>query len=368
MRVYIIAGEASGDFLGANLMGALTKKDPSLSFSGVGGHLMVDQGLSSLFPMQHISLMGIAEIIPHIPRLLKRINQTVQHIMETHPNVIVTIDSPGFCLRVVKKLRRLGIKTPVIHYVAPSVWAWRPKRAKRLAGVVDHLLTLFPFEPPYFTKYGLATTFVGHPLLETPMPQVLKDKNAILLLPGSRLGEVSRHWPIFVEVAQMLLQRFPNMQFYTPTFDHLLPFLKTHTPKGLPVHFSLTQDAKNQAFQQASMALAASGTVSLELAKALVPMIITYKVAPLTYFALKHLVRTPYACLVNILLQKPLVPEFLQHTCTPKNLYQAMVSVIDDGTKQPEGLRQAIQLLSPPQKTPSVAAAHVVWQFLNRNA
>jgi lipid-A-disaccharide synthase len=368
MRVYIVAGEASGDFLGANLIKALKEKDPSLCFSGVGGDLMAGQGVSSLFPMQHISLMGIAEIIPHVPRLLKRINQTVQHVIETHPSVIVTIDSPGFCLRVVKKLRHLGIRTPVIHYVAPSVWAWRPKRAKRLADLVDHLLTLFPFEPPYFTKHGLDTTFVGHPLLETPMPKVLKDKNAILLLPGSRLGEVTRHWPVFIEAAQMLLQRFPNIQFYTPTFEHLLPFLTTYTPDGLPVHFSLTQDAKNQAFQKASMALAASGTVSLELARALVPMVVAYKVSPLTYFALKHLVHTPYACLVNILLQKPLVPELLQHTCTPTHLYEAMVSVMDDGAKQTDGLSQAVELLSPPQEKPSMVAARLVWQFLTHHA
>ncbi len=366
--VYCIAGEASGDFLGAKLLKALKEKEPNLHFAGVGGLLMRAEGLTSLFPMEEISLMGIAEIIPHIPNVMKRINQTVQHILTVQPKVLVTIDSTGFCFRVVKKLQRLGIFIPVVHYVAPSVWAWRPKRAKRLVGLVDHLLTLFPFEPPYFTKYGLQTTFVGHPLVEDQFDKkIKKDPNAILLLPGSRLGEVERHWPIFLKTAQILKNENPSLSFYTPTFPHLLPLLKEQVPENFPVHFSLDSSEKWTLFQKASVALAASGTVSLELAKASTPMVVAYRVNQFTYQLLKRIIYTPYVSLVNILLNKPVVPELLQEHCTAGELAHHMGQIIKNPSDQKKDLEKAVQLLKSGEDIPSHVAANVVLSYVKNS-
>ena len=367
--VYIIAGEASGDFLGAQLMKAIKKQTPQVQISGIGGALMENEGLQSLFPMQELSLMGLTEILPHAFHLLKRINQTVQDITQKQPAVVVTLDSPGFCLRVSKKLKK-RTQIPIVHYVAPSVWAWREGRAKKMARKVDHLLTLFPFEPPYFKKYGLKTTFVGHPLMEQeikPDPTfrerhcIPSDAPLLTLLPGSRQGEIDRLLPPFLEAIQLLARDYPRLQIVIPTLSHLSSTIAKRLENShLPVTIVGSSD-KYAAFFASDVALAASGTVSLELAICNLPMVIAYKLSPLTYFIAKWLVKIKNVCLVNILLEKTIIPEKLQNDCEPAQLFLELKSLLM-GTKQ--DFRNVISLLSPEtHQSPSEKAAHIVLNY-----
>lgn len=355
--LYIIAGEASGDFLGANLIKALKEKDPHVIVCGIGGKRMQEQGLKSLFDMQELSVMGIFEIIPQVFNLLKRINQTVQDIKTIKPDAVICIDSPGFCKRVLNKIAVLPCKK--YYYVAPSVWAWRPKRAEVLAKLVDHLFCLFPFEPPYFTKYGLPTTFVGHPLLEKMPESMEKDKDAILLLPGSRRREIKTLLPLFLDVATLIKNKVcTNAQFYLPTLPHLVEDVQEIIRK-YDVHIHVVSENHDVFFKKATFALASSGTVSLELCMYQVPHVIAYKVSSLTAFLLRFLIKIPYAALPNILAGKQLVPECIQENCNVDQIYQAFL------TLKPEtalDLHQTFCMLKSahPTKTPSDLCADII--------
>ena len=236
--VFLSAGEPSGDFLGSQLMKALKKQlGANVTFVGLGGSLMAAEGLPSLFPIEELSIMGLAEIIPHIRRIRNRIQETVEAIETIRPDVVVTIDSPGFNFRVGKRLKKRIKSIPLVHYVAPSVWAWRPKRAHAVAQFLDHLLVVFPFEPPYFLKEGLPTTFVGHPVVELGLEKLhdptFRTRHEIgaqapilTLLPGSRRGEISRLLPVFQETVVKLQQRYPDLQVVIPTLPHLVDQIK----------------------------------------------------------------------------------------------------------------------------------------------
>ena len=369
--VYLIAGEASGDFLGSGLMKALKTLSPDVNIIGIGGPLMEIEGLKSLFSMQELSLMGIAEILPHAFHILKRLRQTVNDILQNKPDVIVTIDSPGFCLRVAKKIKQ-QTNIPIVHYVAPSVWAWREGRAKKLAEKVNHLLTLFPFEPPYFEKYNLPTTFVGHPLTEQIIEAdpTFKDRHKISenatvlsILPGSRMGEIRKLLPIFIETAELLSKKINNLHLVFPTLPHLVPVL-SKALKTTKIPYTLVSSAaeKYAAFFASNAALAASGTVSLELAFANLPMVIAYKVSSLTYFIVKNLAKIENVCLVNILLGATVVDERLQKNCTAEQLTLALQKILEfQGNKIKQQLLKATRCLYPlTADSPSTVAAKVV--------
>lgn len=377
--VYLIAGEASGDFLGAKLIKALKELSPDIKVIGIGGPLMQEQGLQSLFPMQELSLMGIAEILPHAFHILKRIRQTINDIIQNKPDVVVTIDSPGFCLRVAKKVKQLA-NIPVVHYVAPSVWAWRESRAKKLAGKVDHLLTLFPFEPPYFEKYNLPTTFVGHPLTEQTIEadptfrsrhKISSDAIVLSILPGSRMGEINKLLPVFMKTVEQLSKKIPNLHLVFPTLPHLAPFL-SNALKETKIPYTLLSAPleKYAAFFASNAALAASGTVSLELAFSNLPMVIAYKVSPLTYFIVKRLVKIKNVCLVNILLERNIVEEKLQKDCTVEQLTKALEKIlISHGKEMRPYLKKAVEQLYPKDSdNPSKLAAKVILECCPQNA
>ena len=372
--VYLVAGESSGDQLGANLIRALKKWD-DLNFTGIGGPAMAQEGLQSLFPMSDLSLMGIIEIIPHIPRILKRLKQTEEDILSKKPDVVVTIDSPGFCFRLAKRLRRHHI--PLIHYTAPTVWAWRPGRAKKIAKIFDHLLALFPHEPPYFIKEGLDTTFVGHPLVEmdiTPeralgfrQRHCLDEKNIVIcLLPGSRRGEVNRLLPIFVDVLRQLKNYYPNLQVVMPVVPHLKEHLTQFLePNDLSILIIADAQEKIAAMAASNLALAASGTVALELALTETPTVIAYKANPLTIFIVRRLILTPYVCLTNILLGRRVVPELLQEHCTVPEIFKALLNEIKGQQKQE--IKKIRQLITPLHGTPSDIAAHKIVTILQNH-
>ena len=341
LRIFLIAGEASGDFLGAGLMRALKEEHPDIEFFGVGGNLMTEIGLTSFFPMKEISIMGLAEVLPKLPYVLTRIRQTVHEILKTKPDVVITIDSPDFCFRVVKKVKAKTNSIPCIHYVAPSVWAWRPGRAKKVAQFLDHMLTLFPFEPPYFEKHGLASTFVGHPVVERLsrhgnaerflQKYDIKETQPILcLLPGSRISEISRLIKSFRATAILVLRRKPDTVIVVPTLPHLKNHLeKLFVGKGINPIFIDRNEDKFDCFSASMAALAASGSVSLELAITDTPHIIAYKVNPVSAWLARKLVKTPYANLINILLKRPVVPELLQERCEVKTMTREILDLLE---------------------------------------
>jgi len=382
LRIFLIAGESSGDFLGAALMRVLKARHPDVEFSGVGGSRMEQAGLRSLFPMEDLSVMGLAEVLPKLFHILSRIRQTASEILTTKPDAVVTIDSPDFCFRVIKKMKAGGGKSPCIHYVAPSVWAWRPGRAKKVARFLDHILTLLPFEPPYFEKHGLSATFVGHPIVERLSHRgdsarfrqkynVEESQKILCVLPGSRMSELSRLLGKFSVATDTLLRSKPDTVVIVPTLPHLKKYIqKFFVGKGINPLVIDQEEDKFDCFAASAVALAASGTVSLELALTDTPHIIAYKVSALSGWIARRLIKTPYANLVNILLKRPLVPELLQEQCQPAKMAQELINLLDNKEARAEqlrGFREALIMigLGDPE-TPSQKAAEAVLSVIKK--
>ena len=374
LRVYLIAGEESGDRLGAPLMRALrAQSERPIRFSGVGGIKMESEGLTSLFPMQDLAVMGLAEVLPRLPRLIGRMREVRQDIRRQRPDALVTIDAPDFCFRISKRMRGAGI--PLIHFVAPTVWAWRPGRAKKVAGFLDHLMALLPFEPPYFEAHGLACTYVGHPVLDSGADKGIGEKfrsvrnippeaSLLAVLPGSRSGEIRRLMPIFSEVVEQIASALPNLHVAVPIVPATRQLVEqTMDSWPLPVHFIETDEEKYDAFAAADTALAASGTVALELALAGTPAIIAYQMAPLTGFLARRLVRAPYASLVNLILEREAVPEFLLEQCKVENIAPAVIGLMestDARTVQKAAYVEALRKMGLGMINPSQKAAETV--------
>jgi lipid-A-disaccharide synthase len=370
MKICIIAGEASGDQLGAQLLSDLFALRPDLKVMGIGGEAMSAQGVKSLFPMSDLSLMGLAEVLPKIPLILRRLRQTAAAIQAFGPDIVVTIDVPDFSKRLARRLQPLRkTGTKLVHYVAPTVWAWRPGRAKIMAQLFDHLLCVLPFEPPYFTKVGLAASFVGHPLAMVRMMKgnadrlqqklhIGADQPVLCLLPGSRAGEIERLLPIFFETFQKLKAQNPEWVAVLPSLKNLAARIKGIVHDDV---FILTdpQD-KRDAFALAARqggAIAASGTVSLELAVADCAHLIAYKMHPLTYWIARQLVKTPFVNLINILAGAPIIPEILQGDVTSEKLLSEFEKCYIQRMTQVEAFYVEMQKLAPPMPQ---AAARIV--------
>lgn len=330
--IYLIAGEASGDALGADLMRALKRRNPEIQFAGIGGDAMKSEGLVSLFPYQELSIMGLLEVLPHIPLMLRRIRETAEDVAAKQPACVVTIDSPGFTFRVAARLRDEPATRNIkrIHYVAPSVWAYKPKRALKTAKLYDLLLTLLPFEPPYFEKEGLKSVFVGHPVLWSENAgdasafrarhRIAPDTNILLVLPGSRKSEVGYHLDIFLEAARSLYG-------FTPVIlagAQVKSLIEGQAPQG-----SIIADIgeKNDAFASATLALTKSGTISLELAKAGVPMVVAHRAHPFTAWLLRRLILIDYVSLANIAVKRAIIPEMIQERCNPQEIAQELLKL-----------------------------------------
>ena len=374
--VYVIAGEPSGDILGARLMAALKERGP-VAFAGVGGPKMCEQGLDSLFPMEDLTVMGLAEVLPHLPKLLGRIRETIADVRTRRPAILITIDAPDFCFRVSSKLCGEGIK--LVHYVAPSVWAWKPGRAKKVAGFLDHLLALLPFEPPYFECHGLKTTFVGHSVVEGGAGKgdgagfrdrhgISGDALMLVVLPGSRTSEISRLLPIFAETVAGLTSSHPDLKIVIPTLEKRLGSIKAAVadwPMDVLVVSGDTE--KFDAFATANAAIAASGTVALELAISETPMVIAYKFNALTGWIARRLIKTPYANLVNIVLGRLVVPELIQEDCRPELLAAATAELLDDDAarvRQLDAIEEALKMMGKGGESPSGRAADVIMGIL----
>jgi len=379
--IYLVAGEPSGDLLGARLMASLKAKlgQGGIRFAGVGGPEMISEGLESLFPMSELSVMGLTEILPHLPHFIRRIDQCVGDVQVTRPDVLITIDSPGFCFRVARRLRGQGI--PLVHYVAPSVWAWRPGRAKKVAAFLDHLLALLPFEPPYFERVGLPTTFVGHPVVEGGAVDgdgaAFRARHAIgagvsllSVLPGSRNSEISRLLPVFGDAVSILAAAHPDLRVVVPTVAPLRDKVIEAT-KDWPCGVIVVNGTKEKfdAFAASDLALAASGTVALELAMSGTPAVVAYKVNLLTAWVAGMLIKTPYVNLINIILGRPVVPEFLQKDCRADLLGRALSDLLQDkelANKQIAAANEALIQLGRGGPSPSDRAADVIFSIINK--
>nr|WP_281396686.1 lipid-A-disaccharide synthase [Roseospira visakhapatnamensis] len=382
--VFLIAGEPSGDVLGARLMVALRRRlRGRVRFAGIGGEAMTEQGLDTLVPQRELAIMGFLEVVPRIPALRRRLRDTLQAIETLGPAAVVTIDSWGFTGRVAKALTARGSTVPRVHYVAPMVWAWKENRKHAVAARVHHLMTLWPFEAAYFEPLGLACTHVGHGVIESGADAgdgpgfrrrhgIAEDAPVLVVLPGSRRTEVSRLLPVFRAVVARLAGPRPGLRVVVPTVATVAETVAGAVADWpVPVTVVRGATARADAFAAGDAALAASGTVSLELAMAGVPHVIAYKVNPLSALLLRRMTALRFAGPVNILLDREAVPERLQDACVPERLLAILAPLLDGGPAaeaQRAALAEARARLSggdgPP---PSDRAAAVVAGTMTAN-
>jgi lipid-A-disaccharide synthase len=372
--IYLITGEQSGDVLGARLMHAIKARRPDVTFAGIGGGAMAEQGLTSLFPIRSLALMGFAEILPKIFELRTLLQRTVADIKARAPDIVVTIDSPGFTLRVLKALQPTTVKRA--HYVAPQVWAWRENRVKHYPGLWDELLCLLPFEPAFFARHALPAQFVGHPVLESGAETgdaarfrqrhaLRTDDTVVTIMPGSRQTEVSRLLSILEATIRLLPDRIvPVVPLAGPVAD-----VVRQRTQSWPIRPILVSNAvdKHDAFAASAAALTKSGTSTLELALANVPMLVTYRVNPVSHVIARNLIKVKYASILNLLLDRPVVPELLQYDSRPDRLAAELHRLLNDRAvvaQQRQGFAQALALLRPPSGTPSACAAEAVLSLL----
>ncbi len=374
--IYLVAGEPSGDILGARLIAALKERTGGLvRFAGVGGESMAEQGLVSLFPQADIAVMGLAEVIPRIPAVLRRVREVADDIAAKKPAVVVTIDSLGFNERIAKALSARKVDVPRVHYVAPMVWAWKPGRAAKVARLFDHLMCLLSFEPPYFTAHGMAATHVGHPVIEGGAASgdgpgfrsrhgIAPEATLLCVLPGSRGNEVTRMLPVFRQAVDLLRTRHPGLKVVIPTVATVAAHVAEATRDWAERPLIVRGEAERwNAFAACDGALATSGTVSLELARARVPFVIGYRAAPLSVWLARRLISIKYATLINHIADRIVVPEFLQADCTPRALADAMDAFLSDAAKRAAFLEEtgkALTDLVGPYPRPSLIAADVV--------
>jgi lipid-A-disaccharide synthase len=369
--IWILAGEASGDVLGARLIEALRTRRPDLRFCGVGGPRMLAAGLpASLFPMADLAVMGLAEVLPRVRMLGQRLAAAAADIEAVRPDLVVTIDSPGFCLRLLKRIGGLGIKR--VQYVAPQVWAWRESRVRSFPGLWDRLLCLLPFEAAFFARHGLPARFVGHPVLQSGADRgdadrfrarhdIAPDAPVLVLMPGSRRNEAPRLLPVFGRTVALLAAEFPNLVPVIPVSPVVAALVAEKTAAWRVKPLVIRDiDEKHDAYAAAGAALTKSGTSTLELALAGVPMAVTYRVNPVTAVLARRMIRVPHVAMVNLLAGRALVPELLQADCSPRTLAATVGRLLTDATvaaAQRAGFQGIMDSLRAPSGLPADAAA-----------
>ena len=384
MKIFIIAGEDSGDKLGSAIMDSLiAATDDSLNFVGIGGNGMTSRGLRSLFPMSELSVMGFIEIASQYTKLKKRINETVFSILNEKPDILLTIDAPEFCFRVAKKIKLINKDIPIAHYVAPTVWAWRPGRAKNISNFIDHILALFPFEPPYFRDVEINCDFVGHPIVSENLADEdsitefkkefsITDEPIILCLPGSRKAEIDRLMPVFGKTLDRFSNILPDARFILPSTPDVYEYSKIyleHMPKDLvfltPEKFGLEKylQFKKASFKISCLALAASGTVSLELAANNTPMVIGYDMNFFSRNIVGLMLKTDTVNLVNLITGNRSIPECIGSNFNCDNLFLEMVRVYSNSQSQIKDFKTTMDLLGINNLSPNIRAANSLLKF-----
>ena len=374
--IFVIAGEPSGDEIGGRLIAALqAATGGEVRLAGIGGEAMAAHGLESLFPMTELAVMGLVEVLPRAAAIIARMAQTAREIRRLRPDVVVSIDAPGFAGGVWRRLR--GSRIPLVHYVAPTVWAWRPGRARKLARRIDHLLTLLPFEPAYFEAEGLACTFVGHPALESGADAQdrgwfrdrhgLGDGPVLGILPGSRKGEISRLLPVMGRAVAILAAGRPGLSVVVPAVAAHAGRIEA-AAASWPVRTIVSADRTRRfaAMAACDVAIAASGTVTLELAQCGVPMVVGYRVNPLTAALVRRMVRVDYVTIINLILGRESIPELLNAQCRAEALAEAADRLFDYGAARAAQLadaRAGLAALRRDGMAPSERAAEVILQI-----
>jgi len=378
--IFVVTGEPSGDVLGGRLIAALRQRTGgNLRVAGIGGERMHDEGLESLVPLGDLAVMGVAEVLLRAPAILRRVRETVAAIRTLRPDAVVTIDSSGFSWRIAHQLRSRGETLPLIHYVAPMVWAWRAGRARRMARWYDHLMTLLPFEPPYFERVGLSCCYVGHPVLESGADRgdgdqfrathrLAEDDLLITVLPGSRGAEVARLLPIFGAALNRLERLIGPFRVVVPTVGTVAATVAEALRlwPGTPIMVRRPED-KFDAFAASRAALAASGSVALELAMAKLPMVVGYRLNPLTEKFLDRVLKVRQVNLVNLLLGKPLVRELLGPNCTPECLAAVVAELTRDERVRAahrQGYDEVRRCLEAGGASPSLRAADQILEIV----
>jgi lipid-A-disaccharide synthase len=385
LRLFLVAGEPSGDRLGAALMAGLKQlSGQAVEFHGIGGPMMQAEGLQTLFPMEELSVIGLTEILANYPRLARRVSDTAEAVVSMAPDALITIDIPEFSLRVAAKVKARVPRLRTIHYVAPTVWAWRPKRARKMARSVDHVLALLPFEPPYMEAEGMTCDFVGHPVVTEPQASAaeiaaFRDKHVltpgapvVLVLPGSRRSEITRLAPVFGEALRPVLARHPEAQVVLPAAPAVAGHVEEQLRSwpGSPIVLDprgVAADAfaaeKRAGFALADVALAASGTVSLELAATATPMVIAYDMSWLSRKLVAGMLRVDTVTLVNLVAESRTVPEFIGEACRPAPIAEALNRLLDEDTAraaQLEAMALAMDRLGRDGEPPGLRAARSV--------
>ncbi|HVP85798.1 MAG TPA: lipid-A-disaccharide synthase [Rhizomicrobium sp.] len=380
ISLMLVCGEPSGDQLGAQLMAGLHAiEGGNVAITGVGGPAMAAQGLQTLFALDDTAVMGLSEVVPKIPRILARVRQARDCALATRPDAVVLIDSPDFTHRIARALKRADPAIKTINYVAPQVWASRAYRARAMAKYFDLVLALLPFEAPFFERHGLKSTFVGHPVIERAARMkggaelrarlnIPADAPLLAVLPGSRTNEIRFILPIFREAVRIAAKRIPNLVAILPTVPHVAARVRAAIKDWpTPIHLIESDDDKFAAFDAANAALAASGTVTTELALSRTPFVAAYRVGAVTYALGRWLFKLPYFTLVNLLLERKAVPEFLQADASPENLANAVVTLFQDAQaaqRQIADLEEAAHRLGEGGEPPSLRAARTIVDFV----
>ncbi|WP_375774940.1 lipid-A-disaccharide synthase [Bradyrhizobium sp. ma5] len=381
-KIFLIATEESGDRLGAALMKVLRQRlGDAVQFSGVGGRQMTSEGIDPLFPIEELSIIGFAAVVKQLPKILQLIRRTADAVLDAAPDMLVIIDSPDFTHRVARRVRARNPNIPIVNYVSPSVWAWRPGRARAMRGYVDHVLALLPFEPEEYRKLqGPPCSYVGHPLTEQltalrPNEEEQKRRDAqppvLLVLPGSRRSEIRHHLALFGAALGQLSKQTP-FELVLPTMPHLEAMVREGVASWPVVpRLAVGETEKRAAFRVARAALAKSGTVTLELALSGIPMVTAYRVGAAEAFILRRAIRVSSVILANLVIGSDIIPEFLQEDCTPDKLARALGDVLADS---PDRLRQLVAFatmdgkMSTGDQPPSVRAADIVLAEMSRRS
>jgi len=380
LTLMLVCGEPSGDALGAQLMAALKElTGDSVRIVGVGGEAMAAQGLKTLFSLDDTAVMGLGDVVPKIPKILRRVREAADFAAQTKPDAVVLIDSPDFTHRIAQRIKAIAPRIVTINYVAPQVWASRSYRARKMAGYFDLVLALLPFEPKFFEGYGLRSVFVGHPALERAGRMrggkefrarhgIAPDAPLLAVLPGSRTNEVRFIFPEFRKAVELLAPRVPGLATVIPTVPHVVAKVRASVAGWpVPLHIVEGEDEKFAAFDAADAALAASGTVTTELALSRTPMVVAYKFGAMTYAVGKHLVHVKFVTIANLLLDREAIPEFLQDRCTAPLLADAVLPLLTDpqaAARQVADLDEAMHRLGQGAEAPSLRAARAILDFL----
>ena len=392
LKILIIATEPSGDKLGANLIDGLNselKGKGQLVFQGIGGPLMRSRGVTTLFNFNELSVMGFFEIIPKLPKILSVINRMVKYALVWKPDLIITIDSPDFSLRIAKKIKQKWPTVKTIHYVAPSVWAWRGYRARTMGKFLDHVLAILPFEPPFMEAAGMTCDFVGHPIVSEDIPSnqeirlfrsslgIERETPIVSILPGSRRTEIIKMMPIYLKSLESVAKKFPNLVFIIASPPNVCELVKSYLKfsnvpviqlyeKDDPMKF---EERKRMLFSTSLAALATSGTITLEIARMGAPLLVGYRASFMTEILLKNFVKLKSATLINILTNQAAIPELLFSNCNYQNIASSLIYLLTDSTqadRQRDYVKFAMNALGANDLDPKIRAARSILRFLDK--